>query len=225
MVFAVHVVRVVGRDQRGADRAGDLDQLRVRVALGLQTVVLQLDEEVVLPEDLLQSCRLVEGPLVVALEQRLQDVTAEAAGGRDEALVVPAEQLPVHPRLVVVALHEGQAGQLDQVAIALITLGEQREVVVQLLAALGVAAGVVDAATTRRALTAVLVGHVGLGADDRLDALGTTLLEELEHPVHVAVIGDTERRLAVGDGLGDEIIEARCAVQHRELRVDVEVGE
>ena len=43
--------------------------------------------------------------------------------------------------------------------------------VVELLAALGVAAGVVDPAPAGRALGAVLVGHVGLGADDRLDAL------------------------------------------------------
>ena len=225
VVLAVHVVRVVGGDQRGADLAGDLDELRVRVALGLQPVVLQLDEQVVLAEDLLQPPGLVERALLVALQQRLQHVPAEAAGGGDQPVVVAPEQLPVHPRLVVVALHERQAGQLDEVAIALIGLGQQREVVVELLAALGVAAGVVDAAAPRRTLAAILVGHVRLGADDRLHALGAALLEELEHPVHVAVIGDAERRLAVGDGLGDEIVEARCAVQHRELGVDVEVGE
>jgi hypothetical protein len=60
------------------------------------------------------------------------------------------EQLPVHPRLVVVALHERQAGQLDEVAVALVVLGQQREVVVELLAALGVAARVVDTAAARR---------------------------------------------------------------------------
>jgi hypothetical protein len=39
------------------------------------------------------------------------------------------------------------------------------------------------------------------------------------------VIGDPERRLTIGDRLGDEVIEARRAIQHRELGVDVEVGE
>jgi hypothetical protein len=39
------------------------------------------------------------------------------------------------------------------------------------------------------------------------------------------VVGDAERRLTVGDRLGDEIVEARRAVEHRELGVDVEVGE
>ena len=97
--------------------------------------------------------------------------------------------------------------------------------VVELLAALGVAAGIVDPTAARRALAASLVRHVRLGADDRLDTLGTTFLEELEDPVHVAVVGDSERRLAVGHCLGDEIVEARRAVEHRELGVDVEVGE
>ena len=62
--------------------------------------------------------------------------------------------------------------ELDEVAVALVALGQQREVVVELLAALGVAAGVVDPAAARRALAAGLVRHVRLGADDRLDALG-----------------------------------------------------
>jgi hypothetical protein len=39
------------------------------------------------------------------------------------------------------------------------------------------------------------------------------------------VIRDPERGLAVGNSLGNEIVETRCAIQHRKLRVDVEVGE
>ena len=50
-------------------------------------------------------------------------------------------------------------------------------------------------------------------------------LVEVERAVHVAVIGDADRRLAVADGLGDELVESSRAVEHRELGVDVEVGE
>ena len=97
-------------------------------------------------------------PSLVALQQRLQHVAAEAAGGGDEALVVPLEQLPVDPGLVVVALEEGPAGELDEVAVAGVVLGQQGEVVVELLAALGVAAGVVDPAPAARALGAAARG-------------------------------------------------------------------
>ena len=150
VVVLVRVVAVVGGEERGADLLGDLDQLRVRVALGLQTVVLQFDEQVVAAEDVLQPGGLGERTLVVAVEQRLQHVAAEAAGGGDQPVGVLLEQLPVHPGLVVVALHEGEAGQLDQVLVAGLVLGQQREVVVELLAALGVATGVVDPAPAGR---------------------------------------------------------------------------
>ena len=78
-------------------------------------VVLQLDEEVVAPEDVLQpgGAALCLGR--VAGEQRLQHDPAEAAGGGDDALVVALEQLPVDPGLVVVALEVGGRGQLHQV--------------------------------------------------------------------------------------------------------------
>jgi hypothetical protein len=44
--------------------------------------------------------------LAVALEQALVDLGAEAAGGGDQPLAVALEQLPVHARLVEVALQE-----------------------------------------------------------------------------------------------------------------------
>ncbi len=118
VVLAVGVVGVVGGQQRRPQRGGQLDQLRVGLALGRQAVVLQLDEEVVAPEDLLQPAGLLQRALLVALQQRLQDMTAEAAGGGDQALAVLGEQLPVEARLVVVALEEGLRREVDEVAVA-----------------------------------------------------------------------------------------------------------
>ena len=39
------------------------------------------------------------------------------------------------------------------------------------------------------------------------------------------MIGDADRRLPVGDRLGDQLVEARRTVEHRELGMDVEVAE
>ena len=145
VVVLVGVVAVVGGEQRRTDLLGDLDQLRVRLALGRQAVVLQFDEQVVAPEDVLQPAALASAPLSSPLSSDLQHVPTEAPGGGDQALGVLLEQLPVDAGLVVVALHEGEARQLDEVLVAGLVLGQQREVVVELRAALGVAAGVVDA--------------------------------------------------------------------------------
>ena len=50
-------------------------------------------------------------------------------------------------------------------------------------------------------------------------------LVEVEDAVHVAVVGDADRRLAVGHRGGHDLVDPRRAVEHRELGVEVEVGE
>src|ERR1700709_1899729 len=85
-------------------------------------------------EDVLQATGFGQRALGVAVQQRLQDVASEAAGGRDQAVVVALQQLPVDLRLVVVALHERQARQLDQVAVAEVGLRQEGQMVVELLA-------------------------------------------------------------------------------------------
>ena len=47
----------------------------------------------------------------------------------------------------------------------------------------------------------MVVSHVGLSADDRLDALLLALFIELDNAVHVAVVGNSESRLAIFNGL------------------------
>ena len=74
-------------------------------------VVLQLDEEVVAPEDVLQAAGRLHGAVEVVAQQVLEHVAAEAAGGGDEALAVLLEQLPVDAGLVVVALEERPAAR------------------------------------------------------------------------------------------------------------------
>ncbi len=145
-VLGTRVVAVVGGEQRRAELRGDLDELRVGLVLRGDAVVLQLDEEVVAPEDVLQLAGLVQRGFVVAVEQRLQHVATEAAGAGDDAFAVVGEDLPVDLRLAVVALEERSARELDQVAVAGVVLGQQREVVPGLPAAFALAAGVVDLA-------------------------------------------------------------------------------
>ena len=99
-VVAVRVVRVVGGEERRSHVAREPDQLRVHLQLLGQAVVLQLDEERVAPEDRLEAVDVLPGELVVVLQDRLRDRTAEAAGRADEALVVLLEQLEVDPGLL-----------------------------------------------------------------------------------------------------------------------------
>jgi hypothetical protein len=225
VVLAVGVVAVVGGEQRGADAVGDLDQGRVGLVLLGEPVVLDLHEEVALSEDVLESGGQHLGLDLVVGQEGLEDHAAEAAGGGDEALGVALEQLPVQAGLVVVTLEVGGRRELEEVPVALVRLGQQRKVVVELLAPAGVAPGVVDLAPPDRPLVAGLGSHVGLGADDRVDAGLAARRVKVEDPVHVAVVGDAEGGLTVGHGRLDQVAHPRRPVQHRELGVGVEVGE
>ena len=198
VVLAVGVVAVVGGEQRRPDPAGDLDQGRVGLVLLGQAVILELDEEVALPEDVLEPGGQGLGLDAVVGQQRLEHDPSEAPGGGDESGGVLLEELPVEPGLVVVALEVGGGRQLEQVLVALGGLGQQGEVVVELLPTGHVATGVVDLALAHRALVPRFGRHVGLGADDRVDPRLLAGGIEVEDSVHVAVIGDPEGRLAVG---------------------------
>src|SRR5208283_77535 len=99
------------------------------------------------------------------------------------------------------------------------------EVVVQLLAAVAIAARVVDAALPDRPLVARLRRHVRLGADDGCYAVLAALLVEVEDPVHVAVIGDGQSGLFVRHCCGYDIADPRGAVEHRVFGMGVQMDE
>ena len=139
--------------------------------------------------------------------------------------MVAFQQLPVDSWLVVVTLEVGSRRQLDEVPVTLGRLGEKCEVVVQLLAAVAVAAGVVDAAFPDGSLVAGVRRHVGLCADDGRYAALAALLVEVEDSVHVAVIGDRQRRLAVRLGRGHHVGDPRRAVEHRVFGMGVQMDE
>ncbi len=225
-VALVRVVAVIRREQRRVDRPRDLHELRVRPVLVRDAVVLELDEEAVAPEDVLEPARDRERTRVVVLEQRLEHLAPEAAGGRDDPFVVVLEQLPVHLGLLVVALEVRAARELDEVAVAGQRLRQRGQVVVRLAPALDLAPGVVDlAVATRRALGAVLVGLVELGPDDRDDPDLAGGLVHVEDAVHVAVVRDAERGLAVRRRGRDHVADPRGTVEHRVLGVHVEMDE
>ena len=142
--------------------------------------VLHLDVRVVAPENLGEAVEVCGGVSRAVLLQRLADAAGQAAGEGDKTGRVALEQLPVDPRLVVVALEVAQARELDQVAVALVRLGEQGQVRVPLR------------------LGAAVVGDVDLAADQRLDAVLRGLAEELDG-------GDGADQINAVDGLVDTV--------------------
>ena len=105
-VFFVRVVTVVRAEQWRAEFAGDVEQRAQHRDVFFLAVVLQLDEEVLAPEDVLEAGRGFERGVVLALQDELRHEPTETAARRGDAFVIPLEQLPVAAGLVVVALED-----------------------------------------------------------------------------------------------------------------------
>ena len=152
-------------------------ELLVEARLLGDAVVLELEEEVALPEDVAVLPRQAPGLLPVVHLQRLGDLATQAGGEAHEALGVAGQVLAVDARLVVVALEVGVGQQAGQVPIPHEVLREQDEVEGL---GVGLALLVVHGAA----------GDVGLDADDRLDALGLRRLVEGDRAVEGAMVGE-----------------------------------
>ena len=175
--------------------------------LRLEVRVLHLDVGRVLAEDLDEPVHLgrrVGGP---GLLERLADPPGEAAGERDQPLGVGLEQLPVDARLVVVALEVAGRGELDQVGVAGVVLGEEREVSVPL------------------GLGAAVVADVDLAAENRLDSDLSGLPVELDGPGERAVVGEPDGGHLELSSPSREGRDAARPVEDRVLGVDVKVDE
>ena len=206
-VLVAEVVDVARCDERQTGLLGELGELRVDPRLLGEAGVLDLDVDVVAAEDLRQAVEVGRGVLGAALLERAGDAAREAAGERDEPLRMRLQMAPVHARLVVVALEVAGGGELDQVPVALVGLGQERQVRVALL------------------LLGRVVADVHLTADQRLDALLPGVLVELHGAGERAVVGERHSgHLELGRPSG-EVRDPAGPVEDRELGVNVEVDE
>ena len=214
-VLAREVVDVVGRHQAQAQLAGERRELAVELRLAHAVVrddalLLQLDVEVARREDAGVRLGPLAGLFRLSVLDGLGQDAAHARRRADEPLGVALEQLEVDLRLVVVARDRGVADERHEVAVALVVLREKKQVV--------------EVGPTL-ALGPVTRVEVDLAADDRLDAGLRRRLVEVDRAVHVAVVGDRQRGHLEVDGLLDERLHARGAVEQRVLGVGVEVDE
>ena len=109
------------------------------------------------------------------------------------------------------ALQVGQRDELHEVPVALVVAGQQDQVV--------------WAAFRCAPVDAALVGHVGLAADDGLDAPVLALGVEIDGAIEGAVVGDRQGVHAQFNGLVDQVRDSADPVQHAVLGVVVQVGE
>jgi hypothetical protein len=206
-VFMSEVVDVAGGDEGQAGGFRDLRQRHVHALLDFEAGVLDLDECGLRAEDVAKSAQLRFRFVTIAVLQGLADAAREATGQGDQAFRALRKELPVDPRLVVVPLEKTRRGELDQVRVALVRLGQKSQVRVALR------------------LRAAIVGDVDLAADNRLDSLLSSFAVELDSTGERTVIRERDRgHLELGRA-GGKVGNAARSVEDRVLGVDVQVDE
>ncbi|CAB5018723.1 unannotated protein [freshwater metagenome] len=226
-------MQVVGGEQRQVEGPRYAKEVVAVPALDVEAVIHEFAEEVAGAEDVAEVGGSLQRPVVIVGLQPPVDLAAGAPRGGNQPRPVGLQQLSVKPRLVVVTLKAGEAGEPEEVVHARRGLGEQGHVRVVLpaLAGRGVVAGIAGITGTAAskvkglALKPTLRGVVPFHADDGLDARGGGLLPELEGAVEVAVVGDRDGRHLLAGRLGDQISEPGCAIEHGVLGVHVQVHE
>jgi hypothetical protein len=210
------VVGVVGREQRKLQVHRHLRELGVHAVLVADAVALQLEVEAV-AEDPGEILGQPPGAVELSGADRAARHRGQAAGGRDQALVVLPQEVHVDARLVVEALEVGLRHEHHQVPVAGVVHREQQQVADR-IEARGVA-------LARLAFEARAGREVDLAAEDRLDAVLLGGLEELDRAEEVAVVGERDRRHAELLRALEERIDLDRAVEQRVLAVQVEVDE
>ena len=197
VVLAAQIVHVAGAHEFAAHLACDPHDPLVALVLRREAVLLHLEVDVVLPEDSHQVIRVCAGVRGAIVEQALTEARGEASGERDDALGALLDLGQVQRGLASTQpFQETGRGERHEVAIAGVVGREQGEMV-----ALGLA----------RTARGVVVDEIYLAAEDRLDAVLGAGAVKLDHAVHDAVIGESERGLVeLGGPLGQVLDLARA---------------
>ena len=173
-VFLAHVMRVVRGNEGNACFLGKPGELWNQNLVLIQPVILNLQEKIVLAEKIHVAVGQTLGFFVAVRHQRLVDVAPEARRHGDQALGMLRQQIFIDARLVIKTFEETGGDQPQQVAITLLVLAEQHQVVIAVrIAARGVP----------------LLRDVDFASDHRMHALFLGLVVELDGAKKIAVVG------------------------------------
>ncbi|MEI9998625.1 MAG: hypothetical protein WDO13_05390 [Verrucomicrobiota bacterium] len=212
-VVLAHVVDVVGRDDLQPELLRVLAQLGDHDLLLRHAVVGDLEVKVARREDRLEVVDRFLRVFRPAGDDVARDLAGQARAGADETARMLREDFLVDARLVVHALEVRRGDELDQVAVALLVLGQEQE----MSRGLPRVAGLAVQAAARR--------EVDLAPDDRLDVDLAALLVKFDRAEEIAVVAQGQRgHLQLRRSRGQLRNPART-VEQAVLGVDVEMDE
>ena len=207
-VTFLDVMNVVGSDQLQPEFLRQSKQMAIDLGLLGNRVVLKFQIKILRAERLLEPVHRGARLVQLVLLNQLGDFAGQTARQGDQTVFVLRQDFLVDARLVVMALEVGRGDEFDEILIAGLVLGQQHQMVINILSA---AAGFFVEATAG--------GDIDLAADDRFDALVAGGLIEIDRAVEDAVIGDGQGGKLQFVRLVDQAIETAGAIEQRILGV------
>ena len=212
-VLAFDVMHVVGRHQRQIEFLRPFDEHAIDLPLVFDPVIVEFDVIIARRENVAvlvqRGLRLIE--LVVF--DLVRHLALETGREPDQSLRVLREDFLVDARLVVKPFEMRRRDELDQVLVADLVLGQQH----QMIRRVPRVAGFLVQPAARR--------DVRLASDDRFDAAFRRRLVEIDRAVHVAVIGDRDRRHLRRVRLLHHVINAARPIEQAVLGVQMQMDE
>ncbi len=127
-IFLPHIVNVVGGDEEYPRLLMEPLHIRQDTGFLLQTLVLQLQEEVVFTEDVSHLQCLPLGSVVIAIEEPVLHLSRQTRGQSDDPFMVFPQQILVCPGLIVKPVAISLRYYFHQILIPRIVLCQQHQV-------------------------------------------------------------------------------------------------
>ena len=207
-ILLLYVVDVVRRHEADARLIAQALQQRIDGGFLLQTLILNLQEEVSFSKyiEIFQSLRF--RTLVIAPRQRLLHPSGQTGAGGDDSAAVSAQQFIVDPRFIIKAFRITTGDYFDQIPVSLVRFRQENQMS-RPLVALRI---LVEARARRR---------VDLAADDRLDPGFFRRTVKIHDAEHRAVVRNREGVHAQLRRPRHQRLDARGSVQQAVFRMNV----
>ena len=203
-IFLSAVVHVVRRHQRQIKRPREPDEITVDSNLIGEPMVLQLYVETTRTEDFGELARVVASGVRPVVEVVIRDWATEAGGCGNNPIAMFGQHLQVHSGPIVVALELSECGELQEVSVTSLVLGEKQEMVRLSLAGAG-----------------ATFGQVGLDADDRVQPGGSCRAVPLHGPIHDPMVGNRNVLNSQFAGAGRVLLRPSHPVEERILCMEM----
>ena len=129
-VLTMDIVKVIGGNQSQIILLGQLQEPRISKLLFPKSMVLNLQEKIILAENIYVFPDQGIGLFHIPCDDSPGNFPCHAGTEADKPFVIFSKQFLVNPRLVIQALTMGQRNQLHQIAITLLVFRQKNQMVV-----------------------------------------------------------------------------------------------